>query len=419
MPRPRRLASPRGIRAAPLVTVPVLLALAAPASAAPAAAVTPATEGCGVVVALTGLADGPHTAVVRTTVLSSGDAVPVVLPPDPDAPAGAQPPVTAERRVTGDGRLVVVLDAAAVPDADPRVAVTVTLDGDASPAVELALPGCAAPPVTPKPTPTPTPTVVPSTPSTTPPTSPPTSGPTSGPSTEPTTAPSVSVPPTSEPTTAPAPVPPAAEAPVQPPTALPGAPAPSAPAPATPAAPAASPSSPASPSASPTPTVSPRPSGAPAPSAGPVLRPVTLSPVLTGASVPSPVPTLEQTLAQAYGAYDLGSGTSDYLSLMSFTAAPQLDVAAAPQAVPAPVIAAPEGSAAGVLAGSSATGGSLDDVLPQTPDHDGDDDPTAQLAAPDLATDTAADPLVDLAPAAFVLSASLGGLLMAGRRRTS
>jgi hypothetical protein len=150
-----------------------------------------------------------------------------------------------------------------------------------------------------------------------------------------------------------------------------------------------------------------------------VARPAVQSPVLSGAPVPSPVPTLDATLAQAYGAYDLGSGTSGYLSLMSFTAAPQLDVATAPQPVPAPVIAAPEGSAAGVLPGSGATGRSLDDVLPQVPEHDGDDDPTAQLAAPDLATDTAADPLVDLAPAAFVLSASLGGLLMAGRRRTS
>lgn len=140
-----------------------------------------------------------------------------------------------------------------------------------------------------------------------------------------------------------------------------------------------------------------------------------MSPVLTGAPVPSPTPTRDATLAQAYGAFDLGTGDSGYLSLMSFTAAPQLGVGPAP--VPAPVIAAPEGSAAGVLAAPQ--GSALDDLLPRGAEDDGDDDPVAQLAAPDLATDAAADPLVDLAPAAFVLSASLGGLLMAGRRRTS
>ena len=102
---------------------------------------------------------------------------------------------------------------------------------------------------------------------------------------------------------------------------------------------------------------------------------------------------------------------------MSFTAAPQLDAAVAPEPVPAPVIAAPEGSAAGVLAGPQGTGTALEDLLPEAPQDQGDDQVPAQLAAPDLATDAAPDPLVDLAPAAFVLSASLGGLLMAGRRR--
>ncbi len=129
------------------------------------------------------------------------------------------------------------------------------------------------------------------------------------------------------------------------------------------------------------------------------------------------MPTLDATLAQAYGAVDLGTGDSGYLSLMSFTAAPQLDVAPSPEAVPAPVIAVPEGSAAGVLAAPQGSGSSLDDLLPEAPEQD--DDVVAQLAAPELATATAADPLVDLAPAAFVLSASLGGLLMAGRRRTT
>jgi hypothetical protein len=139
--------------------------------------------------------------------------------------------------------------------------------------------------------------------------------------------------------------------------------------------------------------------------------------VFTGAAVPTPVPTLAGSLEQAYGAFDGGTGTSGYLSLMSFAAAPQLDAAAAPAPVPAPVIAAPEGSAAGVLAAEGGT--PLDDLLPARAADDGDEPVTAQLAAPDLATRTAADPLVDLAPAAFVLSASLGGLLMAGRRRTS
>jgi hypothetical protein len=55
-------------------------------------------------------------------------------------------------------------------------------------------------------------------------------------------------------------------------------------------------------------------------------------------------------------------------------------------------------------------GRSLADLLPQAPEDDGDDTPTAQLAAPDLATDAAADPMVELAPAAFVLAASLGGI---------
>ena len=87
--------------------------------------------------------------------------------------------------------------------------------------------------------------------------------------------------------------------------------------------------------------------------------------------------------------------------------------------MPAPVIAAPEGSPAGLVGAPQESGTPLADLLPQPPEADGDEQATAQLAAPDLATDAAADPLVDLAPAAFVLSASLGGLLMAGRRRTS
>jgi hypothetical protein len=134
--------------------------------------------------------------------------------------------------------------------------------------------------------------------------------------------------------------------------------------------------------------------------------------VLTGAPASTPTPT------PTYGAFDLGTGTSGYLSLMSFTAAPQLDAALAPAPVPAPVIAAPEGSAAGVLAATQVPGTPLEDLLPQPPQDDADPAP-AQLAAPDLATDAETDPLVDLAPAAFVLSASLGGLLMAGRRRTA
>ena len=176
MPRPPRLASRRGLRAAALVAAPVVLALAVPAAAAPGVAVTAAEQGCGVVVALTGLGEGAHTAVVSTTVLGSGDPVPVVtrrptrrLPPSrPRRRPPAQPPVlSAERTVTGDGEVVVVLDAAAVPDADPRVSVAVTVDGGASPAVELALPGCGAPPSG---EPTPTPTTEPTTQPTTQPT---------------------------------------------------------------------------------------------------------------------------------------------------------------------------------------------------------------------------------------------------------
>ena len=149
------------------------------------------------------------------------------------------------------------------------------------------------------------------------------------------------------------------------------------------------------------------------------MRPAPASPVLVGTPAPRPTPSLDAALDQAYGAFDLGTGSSGYLSLMSFTAAPQLDATVAPEAVPAPVIAAPEGSAAGVVAAPQGSGTRLEDLLPEAPEASDDEPVTAQLAAPDLATDAAADPLVDLAPAAFVLSASLGGLLMAGRRRTS
>jgi hypothetical protein len=116
------------------------------------------------------------------------------------------------------------------------------------------------------------------------------------------------------------------------------------------------------------------------------------------------------------GAFDVGTGTSGTLSLMSFTTAPQLPVAPAPAPVPAPVIAAPEGSPAGVLPPAEVARSPLEDLLAEPPEDTGRN-VTTQLAAPDLATDTANDPLVDLAPAAFVLSASLGGLLVAGRRR--
>ena len=131
-----------------------------------------------------------------------------------------------------------------------------------------------------------------------------------------------------------------------------------------------------------------------------------------------PTPSLSGVLEQAYGSFPAGSGTSGYLSLMSFAAAPQLDAASAPEPVPAPVIAAPEGSAAGVLPAPEGSD-PLSELLPQVPEGEADETVTAQLAAPDLTTATAADPLVDLAPAAFVLSASLGGLLMAGRRRSA
>ena len=128
------------------------------------------------------------------------------------------------------------------------------------------------------------------------------------------------------------------------------------------------------------------------------------------------MPATTSTLEQAYGAFELGTGTTGILSLMSFTAAPQLDPVER-EPVPAPLIAAPEGSAAGLLAPPQEAGTPLEGLLPQPPPDAGDAPGPAQLAAPDLATDAAADPLVDLAPAAFVLSASLGGLLMAGRRR--
>jgi hypothetical protein len=152
----------------------------------------------------------------------------------------------------------------------------------------------------------------------------------------------------------------------------------------------------------------------------PVL-PVPASPALTSAPAPSPWPSPTDAMQQAHG--DVaggdfsGTGTSGSLSLMSFASAPKLGAATAPEPVPAPVIAAPEGSPAGVLPTPEGMGTPLADRLPTPPEDHADEAVTAHLAAPDLANNAAADPLVDLAPAAFVLSASLGGLLMAGRRR--
>jgi hypothetical protein len=385
----------------------VVLLLALPASAAGTVEVTAAPAGCGVVVTLAGLAGPSHTAVVRTTLLATGDPVPVVpqaaatAAPEPAQAPPPEPVLAAERTVTGDGDVPVVLDAAAVPDDDVRVVVAVTVDGEASAPVELVLPGCGVPPTTPTPTPEPTgsPTAEPqpTTPPTTPPAAEPTTGPTEAPAAltgGPTDPPVTSTP---SPTSAPLP----------------------SPAPAVPSAPALpSPTGTASPTAAPTPSA--RPTTSPVPTAAPTATPLRpASPVLTAAPAPSPLPTLGTTLDLAYGAFELGTGSSGYLSLMSFAAAPSLDTAGAPEPVPAPVIAAPEGSAAGVLPADDRTGTPLEDLLPPAPGAADDEPVPAQLAAPELATDAAADPLVDLAPAAFVLSASLGGLLMAGRRRTS
>lgn len=381
MPRPARLARARGLGAAALSVVPVVVVLAGPVSAAsPSAQVAPAPEGCGVVLTLAGLAEGAHTAVVRTTLRAGGDPVPVAAaPPVADAavsttpgpspsrtatprpsasatpqpsasPSGAAAPLlAAERSVDAEGELVVLLDAASVPDADPQVVVVVTVDGEALPASGLALPGCGAPATA-------------------------SAGPTAA-----------SSPPAVEPT------PSASTGPTPTPTAT------------------------ATATASPSPSTSPPSTPAPVTPAPPAA-PAAASPVLTGAPDPVVTPALDGTLAQAYGAYD--GGSSGYVSLMSFAAAPRLDSAALPAPVPAPVIAAPEGSAAGVLAAPPRTGASLEDLLPQRPAQD-DGGAPAQLVAPDLLTDASADPLVDLAPAAVVLTASLGGLLVTGRRRRS
>lgn len=340
-----------------------MLALAVPASAAVTVAVTPAPGSCGVVVAISGLGEGVHAASVQATVPGSGAPVPVVEQPPGTPPPTAPPVLTAVRTVTGDGEAVVVLDAAAVPDADPRVVVAVTVDGVAAPTVELALPGCGAPA-------TGAPTATPAAAPTSQPTGQPTGQPTAAPATQPATPSTEQTPPS----------------PASPSSAAPAAPAPS---------------------------ESPRATTSPTPTTVTPLVPVPASPVLSATAVPGATPE------QADGAFDLDGDLSDGSSLTSFTAAPRLGSAPAPEPVPAPVIAAPEGSAAGVLADATGTRTPLDGLLPPAPEVREGGPVPAQLAAPVLATDAAADPLVDLAPAAFVLSASLGGLLMAGRRRPS
>jgi len=389
----RRPSTRRRLTAAALAAGPLVVALAVPASAAAAVTVTPAPEGCGVVVALAGLGEGTRTAAVRTTAVSSDEPVPVV-PATVASPGPVEPQLTAVQTVSGDAQIVVVLDAGAVPDADPRVTVVVTVDEQALASVELALPGCGAGATVPVAVPPATPTAQPST----------------GPAAAPTTPPVTPLE-TASPSTTGAPTTPSASAEPSP-TGEAGSPA-------APASPTTSPSASQTPAAA-GPSATATPSASPSAPPPPTANAVTPTPSVTASPVLVDAPDtgtggVDDLEALAYGGV---TGWEGSLSLMSFAAAPQLDAGQGAAPVPAPVIAAPDGAAAGVLPAPEGSS-RLSDLLPQAPEGDGDETAPAQLAAPDLAAEPAADPLVDLAPAAFVLSASLGGLLMAGRRRPS
>lgn len=119
----------------------------------------------------------------------------------------------------------------------------------------------------------------------------------------------------------------------------------------------------------------------------------------------------------------LGSGSSGYLSLSAFTGAGAFT---ATTDVPEPVIADPVGAdpeiAAPEIAAPSTTGTAvalpspLSELLPGPPQTEDLAPELPTLAAPADMTSTSVDPLVEMAPAAFVLSASLGGLVLARRR---
>jgi hypothetical protein len=112
-----------------------------------------------------------------------------------------------------------------------------------------------------------------------------------------------------------------------------------------------------------------------------------------------------------------GSGSSGYLPSLSWGTSTQLDPAA-PAPVPAPVIAPPVGTTV-VASGERVPSRLLDEFLgaPQQATTAPDEE-TIVLAVPQRSSTTAPDPLADLAPAAFFLAASLGGMLTAGRRRS-
>ena len=111
------------------------------------------------------------------------------------------------------------------------------------------------------------------------------------------------------------------------------------------------------------------------------------------------------------GAAAMGSGSSGYLSLSAFTG-----TGSAATDVPAPVIAAPQGVAAGTSGAALGLPSPLAGLLPEPTQTEDLAPQLPTLGAPSDMTSTSVDPLVELAPAAFVLSASLGGLVLARRR---
>ncbi len=398
-----------------LAAAPAAVLLSLPASAAPAPTVTPVDGRC----ALALLVPGASTVSVTVTAVATGAAVDVL----DDGVAQPVPPTV--RALPAEGPLVVALDARDVPDTDPRVKVATSSAGVALPERELALPDCRTA-ASPAPSPSSSPAPSPSSPASPEPSPSATTAPSDAPS--PSTAPAAPVAPepSSPAPSSPAASSPAATSPAPAPSASApaGTPTPGSPSPSASASPSASPggSAGASPSAAPSggPSTSPRPSASASPrpdvavsSAGGPARPAApstpapaTSPVLVG---PSSTGTTGGS-SWSFGAA-MGSGSSGYLSLSAFTGTGT----SAATDVPDPVIAAPQGSAAGAAAALGLPS-PLADLLPEPTQTEDLAPQLPTLGAPSDLSSSSVDPLVELAPAAFVLSASLGGLVLARRR---
>ena len=426
---PARSAVRRRLAAAGLAVVPVTLALSLPAHAATSVGVTAAAETCGVVLAVSGLGEGEHPAAVTVVSVASGDVVPA-LPGAGDGPAGGAAAGTTATLALTDGDLLVALDAQAVPDDDPRVEVEVVVDGARAADAALTLAACGA---TTGGTPTPEPTPGG------------TAGPTPGGSASPT--PDGSASPTPDGSASPTPDVIASPTPGGSASPTPGGSA------------GPTPGGSGSPTPSPDPTAGPTPGGSTGPtpggSAGPTPDPTgtptrTADPTAAGptggrtagprplesprrvsvggATTRSPAPVVPTTPGAEISAGTgsgssggfLGNGRSGYLPSLSWGSSP-LSALAGPAPVPAPVIAPPVGIAAGTSGQLVALTSPLDRLLGRTATASGpqEAEPATLLAVPSRSTTGASDPLVDLAPAAFLLTAWLGSMLTSGRRRSS